>query len=158
MSKIEPAALRSALGRYPTGVAVVTTTNATHHPVGMTINSFASVSLDPPLILWSIDRQSDLFDVFTGANYYALHVLGQDQQDLSNHFASPGKDKFANLTPEEGLEGLPLLPDHIARFQCRIVARHEGGDHVILVGHIHDIRQNDGAPLVFHDSRYTSLV
>ena len=147
-----PRALRQALGRFATGVTVVTTL-ARVGPVGMTANSFASLSLDPPLVLWSPARASARFQHFVAAQSYCIHVLAEDQQDLASHFARNGFD-FALPNLGQGLNGTPLLPGCLARFECRRTALHEGGDHMIVVGEILRSQWQEGRPLVFYGGRY----
>ncbi|PCJ31465.1 MAG: nitrilotriacetate monooxygenase [Alphaproteobacteria bacterium] len=157
MSKIDIGELRKALRSYATGIAVVTTVDITGKPAGMTINSFASVSLSPPLVLWSIDRKSDLFETFAQASHYAIHILRQDQEDVSNNFATDKNDKFTRQAYEAGLSNLPLLPDYITRFQCAIEHRYDGGDHIILIGRILDMQHKPAEPLLFHDGQYKTV-
>jgi 4-hydroxyphenylacetate 3-hydroxylase, reductase component len=157
MSDIDSKIFRNALGSFATGVAVVTALDPQDKPMGLTINSFASLSLDPPLVLWSIDQHSDLYDQFCQADHYAIHVLREDQQPLSNHFTKAGDDQFDQIDIEHGISALPLLFDYTARFQCKVVQRYEGGDHVILVGHVLDIKHSPAQPLIFHAGQYAKL-
>ena len=143
---------RAALGRYATGVTVVTARTA-RGPVGITANSFASVSLDPPLVLWCPAKSSARFSAFTVADHYAIHVLAADQIDLCRRFARSGED-FAGLDPAETPEGLPLLHGCLARFDCAAHAVHEGGDHAILVGRVLRAFVRNGTPLLFWHGRY----
>lgn len=154
MSEFDPRTFRDALGQYATGVTIVTTVDASGKPAGMTVNSFASVSLDPPLLLWSIDRSSDLFTEFSKSDHFAVHVLRKDQQEISNLFATDSKEKFSAIGYENGISGLPLLAEYCARFQCSIENRFAGGDHLILVGRVLEIVQGPGEPLVFHAGQY----
>ncbi|HEX2795334.1 MAG TPA: flavin reductase family protein [Croceicoccus sp.] len=147
-------AFRRALGAFPTGVTIVTTRGLDGQPVGVTASSFNSVSLDPPLVLWSLARTSRSYPDFAGANHFAVHVLAADQDALSNRFAKSGEDKFAGLTLAEGVGGVPLLPEFGAQFECRVMHRYEGGDHVILVGEVVAFHHSERAPLVFHGGRY----
>ena len=145
-------ALRDAFGRFATGVTLVTT-NGPAGPTGFTANSFASVSLDPPLVLWSPARASRRFGVFAGASHYAIHVLSSDQTDLIARFSGAGAG-FAGL--DHGLtdEGLPTLPTALARFDCAAHAAHDGGDHAILVGLVLRVTLGNGTPLVFCEGCY----
>lgn len=145
-------ALRTALGRYATGVTVVTARTA-RGPVGITANSFTSVSLDPPLVLWCPARSSARFAAFTTADHYAIHVLAADQLDLCRRFARSGDD-FAGLDLAEAPEGPPILHGCLARFDCAAHAAHEGGDHAILVGRVLRGFVRTGTPLLFWDGRY----
>ena len=157
MNSISPENFRSALGNYATGITIVTTRGVRGDPVGMTANSFASLSLDPPLVLWSVDSSAPEAEDFLAAGHYAVHILRQDQQQLSHTFSNHSIDKFADLSIEQGIENLPLLSDYSARLQCEIVNRHEEGDHVILIGQVLDIRIEDAEPLVFFNGGYRRL-
>lgn len=143
---------RHALGRFATGVTVVTAMGSAG-PVGITANSFASVSLDPPLVLWSPARASRRFGVFEQAAAYAIHILDVSQIDICTHFVRHGHAPDA-MTWAEGDNGLPVLPDCLARFDCRAHAAHDGGDHCILVGRVTHAFVRDGTPLVFLGGAY----
>lgn len=144
--------LRKALGRYATGVTVVTTQGSSG-PLGMTANSFTSVSLDPPLILWCPARASARFTAFEMAGHYAVHVLASDQLALCRRFSLSGND-FSGLDLGLTPEGQPALPGCAARFDCRAEARHDGGDHAILVGRVLRAETREGDPLLFWNGRY----
>jgi len=120
----------------------------------VTVNSFSSVSLDPPLILWSLSRQTPSFIDFTNATHFAVNVLESRQHHLSRQFSTPLPDKFAGVEFEEGTAGVPLLHGTLAQFVCRKVRRHDGGDHIILVGEVEQYKYSEGEPLVFHSGRY----
>jgi len=143
---------RRALGRFATGVTVITAQSAVG-PIGITANSFASLSLDPPLVLWSPARASRRFPVFTAAKAYAIHILGADQIDLCRHFVTHGHAP-EGLAWEAGAEGVPVLPDCLARFDCTAHAVHDGGDHAIVVGRVAHALVREGQPLVFLGGRY----
>ena len=143
----DPRLLRSAFGRFATGVTVVTTGIA-GNPVAITANSFSSVSLDPPLVLWSIGRQSRRCDAFSNASHYAFHVLAEDQIDLCWRFSKSGTD-FAGLDLSWNEHGVPLLPRALARFECSVADRFPAGDHMILLGHVLELETQDGPPLLF---------
>lgn len=145
-------AFRQCLGRFATGVTVVTAA-APGGPLGITANSFASVSLDPALVLWSPAKRSARFAPFCAADVYAIHVLAAEQEALARHFARRG-DGFGTLDWQAGPEGVPLLEGVLARFVCRRQAVHEGGDHAIIVGRVLEAAQRDGAPLVFLGGQY----
>jgi 3-hydroxy-9,10-secoandrosta-1,3,5(10)-triene-9,17-dione monooxygenase reductase component len=147
-------AFRNALGAFATGVTVVTTRNATGEPVGVTASSFNSVSLQPPLVLWSLARDSQSFAAFSEASHWAVHVLAADQEALSRRFAARGTDKFAQLELGSGSGGVPLLQGCKACFQCRTTFQYDGGDHVIFVGEVLTFDLSDTPPLVFHGGRY----
>lgn len=143
---------RDALGRFTTGVTVITTTGP-KGPVGLTANSFAALSLDPPLVLWSPARASRRFDAFAKATAFTIHVLAEDQRELCRHFTQPD-DHFQGLHMELSPEGAPVIPGTLARFECLTHATHEGGDHVIVVGRVLRAAFREGAPLVFSAGRY----
>ncbi|MGH9580298.1 MAG: styrene monooxygenase/indole monooxygenase family protein [Terriglobales bacterium] len=146
--------LRRALGQFATGVTVVTACASDGRRVGVTVNSFASVSLDPPLILWSLSRQAASFRDFTSATHFAVNVLEAGQHHLSRQFSTPVPDKFAGVECEEGPNRVPLLKGVAARFLCRTVQQYDGGDHVILLGEVESYTWREGEPLVFHSGRY----
>lgn len=151
-------AFRHALGAYATGIAVVTTCTPSGEWVGMTINSFSSVSLEPPLVLWSLALNSPSRALFEQATHYAVNVLAADQTQVSQQFATRVPDKFAGLGARAGIGGAPLLPDCCAWFECRAEAAYPGGDHLILVGHVERFAAaKDAAPIVFHGGRYREL-
>ncbi|HMX16282.1 MAG TPA: flavin reductase family protein [Rhodocyclaceae bacterium] len=158
MTKRQPhRALRDAFGQFATGVAVVTARNGQGGFVGMTVNSFSSVSLDPPLVLWSLGLESPSRVFFESASYYAINVLAAEQQELSQRFATPHVDKFNGISWAEGLGGAPLLPGCAAWFECRSTHHYAGGDHVILVAEVERFRAEPKPPLIFHGGRYRSL-
>lgn len=150
--------LRDALGSFATGVTVVTARGADGEPVGVTINSFASVSLDPPLVLWSLGLSSPSLVVFESCNWYVINVLAADQEELSQRFAQSQGDRFAGIELEVGAGGTPILPGCCAWFECRNEIRYPGGDHLIFVGHVESFQRVEIAPLVFHGGRYRVLV
>jgi flavin reductase (DIM6/NTAB) family NADH-FMN oxidoreductase RutF len=148
----DPRAFRAALGRFATGVTVVTTLTS-DGPVGFTANSFASVSLDPPLVLWSPARASSRFAIFAEAQFYSIHVLAAAQAPVAARFLRGG-DGFAGLEVGTAPEGMPILPDVLSRFDCAQHATHDGGDHLIVVGRVLRASLRDGAPLVFSQGAY----
>jgi 3-hydroxy-9,10-secoandrosta-1,3,5(10)-triene-9,17-dione monooxygenase reductase component len=145
---------RNALGTFATGVTVITARTADGSPAGLTANSFNSVSLDPPLVLWGLAKSARSMPVFAEAEHWAVHVLAAEQEAVSNAFAKSGEDKFAGIELEQGVADLPLLPDCAARFQCRTRYRYEVGDHVIFVGEVLDFDRRPASPLVYHAGRY----
>ena len=148
---LDPRAFRDALGRFTTGVTIVTTRTRSGHRCGVTVNSFSSLSLDPPLVLWSLARGSSSHSAFEEAAHFVVHVLAEDQEPLARQFARSGIDRFAGIAVEDGPEGLPMLPDAAARFECRTLCRHWGGDHVIFVGQVEAFAlAADRRPLIFH--------
>ncbi|QNK65847.1 flavin reductase [Variovorax sp. PAMC26660] len=145
---------RKALGQFTTGVTVITTRAIDGRRVGMTANSFSSVSLDPPLVLWSLARQAPSVADFTGASHFAINVLAVHQHHLSRQFSTPQADKFGGVDCCEGTAGVPLLNGVIARFVCRSVKQYDGGDHLIFIGEVERYDRFDGEPLVFHSGYY----
>jgi flavin reductase (DIM6/NTAB) family NADH-FMN oxidoreductase RutF len=147
--------LRDALGRFATGVTVVTTMTP-RGPLGITANSFASVSMEPPLVLWSPARKSRRFPAFEAAPFFAIHVLSAGQQELAERFSLPG-DGFSRVEFAAGLGEAPLLSGCVARFECRHAAGHPGGDHLIVVGEVLRVHQADLPPLLYHRGAYCGL-
>lgn len=148
---------RAALGRFPTGVTIVTTLGAEGVAVGVTSSSFNSVSLEPPLVLWSLAKSSTSLPAFRASGRFAVHVLSAAQQPLAVRFASRIEDRFAGVAWRSDDEGLPLLVGCAARFRCRTAHEYEGGDHVIFVGEVLDFDASDAAPLIFHASAYAEV-
>ncbi|WP_290652458.1 flavin reductase family protein [Aquisalimonas sp.] len=157
MTDIDSDTLRKSLGAFATGVTVVTARDPAGNAVGMTVNSFTAVSLEPPLVLWSVARGVGPVDAFSTASHYAVHVLHADQEALADHFARDRDDKFADIPFTNGIAGLPLLDDFTARFQCRVEQRLDGGDHVMLLGRVLALDHRPGEPLIFHAGGYRRL-
>lgn len=153
-SQIDPKALRNALGTFTTGVTIITTRDGEGHAVGLTANSFNSVSLDPPLVLWSLAKTAMSVPAFTESTHWNVHVLAAEQQSLSNRFASKGEDKFAGLELDNGVSDAPLIKQCTARFQCRTAFTHDGGDHIIFIGEVIAFDQQDLPPLAFQSGQY----
>jgi 3-hydroxy-9,10-secoandrosta-1,3,5(10)-triene-9,17-dione monooxygenase reductase component len=154
---IDPKLLRRALGSFVTGVTVVTARSANGEPVGLTVNSFNTVSLSPPLVLWSLSLSAVSFDAFVQASHFVVNVLAADQIPLSMNFAKTGGDKFANIAWHESLAGMPVLDGTSASFTCRNAHRFPGGDHLIFVGEILSFEQSARAPLVYANGKYAEL-
>ena len=146
--------LRTAFGAFATGVTIVTTRGPDAADAGLTANSFSSLSLKPPMVLWSLSRTSASIDAFRGSAYFAVHVLSAEQEALSTRFATKGIERFAGVPVDRGPEAIPMLRDCAARFVCRTAHQHEGGDHVIFVGEVLDFTHSGRSPLVFHGGRY----
>ncbi len=157
MTDINARQFRTALGDYATGVTIITALDAAGQPIGMTANSFASVSLDPPLVLWCVDENSPLYDGFLQAEHYAVHVLRDDQQEIARRFSSDDIDHFADVTYASGIARLPLLEHYSALLQCEVKSRHTEGDHVILVGRVISIKNQSAKPLLFYRGQYRRL-
>lgn len=148
-------AFRAALGAYATGVTIVTVP-APDGPIGITANSFASVSLDPALVLWSPAKSSKRFNYFSGAPHFAIHVLDAHQQDICNGFTKD-KSAFAGLDMDTNTHGVPLINGCLARFECSLHAEHDAGDHTIIIGQVNRAMSRDGLPLLFQAGRFVSL-
>ena len=149
---------RSALGAFATGVTIVTTRTRSGVDVGLTANSFNSVSLDPPMVLWSLAKSSKSLPAFLESGYFAVHVLSSSQEALSHTFATRGAEKFSGLALERGRGDIPLLDGCTARFQCRTAVKYEGGDHLVFIGEVEAFDHFDRPPLVFHGGRYAAAV
>lgn len=145
---------RSALGQYATGVTVITARASDGRKVGLTANSFTSVSMDPPLVSWCPAKGAPSLSDLDDTTHFAVNVLAADQHHLSRQFATPAIDKFAGVAVTEGVGGLPLIEGAVARFQCRTVRRIEAGDHVIFLGEVERYDAGGGPPLVFHSGHY----
>lgn len=154
--KIDPSELRQALGQFPTGVTVITARGKDGRHIGLTANSFASVSLDPPLVSWSLRRASGLFEDFREGGIFAVNVLNARQARVASRFARPADDKFAGVELLASGDGLPLLAGCVAYFECAIVACHIEGDHGIFIGRVKRFATGtaESAPLVFCKGAY----
>jgi flavin reductase (DIM6/NTAB) family NADH-FMN oxidoreductase RutF len=146
--------LRTALGRHATGVAIATTTDSHDDPVGLTVNSFTSLSLDPPLVLWCLRRSSASLPTFTAADYFAINLLAANQHHLAQQFAAVVHDRFAAVPCKRHPHGPPLLAGTIGTFICQRSQLIQGGDHVIIIGRITDYHMSPGTPLLFIDGKY----
>ena len=151
-------AFRRALGSFPTGVAVITTSASAEHHMGITVNSFTSVSLDPPLVLWCLDKNSDRYHAFTDARSYTVNILGTEHQAVSARLAKQGNHSLEGIGLCQTALGPPALADALAVFECEAEAIHDAGDHAILIGRVVRFsRQSIGEPLVFFRGKYGSL-
>jgi len=153
-TEFDARAFRSALGTFTTGVTIITARAEDGTRVGLTANSFNSVSLEPPMVLWSLAKNSRSLPVFETADFWTVHILSCEQDDLSNRFASRSDDKFGGLDLDEGIGGVPMLQDCTARFQCKASFKYEGGDHIIFVGEVVEFDRSEKLPLVFHGGKY----
>jgi 3-hydroxy-9,10-secoandrosta-1,3,5(10)-triene-9,17-dione monooxygenase reductase component len=156
--ELDKRAFRDALGSFVTGVTIVTTRGEEGGDIGLTANSFNSVSLDPPMVLWSLALSSSSLPAFRRAPWWAVHILASEQADLSARFAQRGIDKFAGLAVSRGPGDIPLLDGCAARFICRGAYEYEGGDHAIFVGEVLEFDREGRAPLVYHQGRYAGVV
>jgi flavin reductase (DIM6/NTAB) family NADH-FMN oxidoreductase RutF len=149
--------LRHAFGMFPTGVTIVTTCTGEGRPIGLTCNSFSSVSLKPPLILWSLSLYSPNLPVFLQSAYFAINILACHQFELSKRFSTRMSDRFAGIDWIAGEGGVPLIPEAAAHIECRNETRHYSGDHVIIIGQVTKYVYRDVEPLVFARGLYRSL-
>jgi flavin reductase (DIM6/NTAB) family NADH-FMN oxidoreductase RutF len=148
---------KTALGQFASGVTVVTTRDAEGQPLGLTISSFCSVSLEPPLVLVCVDLRSETNAGFEASKMFGLSVLAEGQEEWSRRFASGGPAKFGDVTIETGTHGVVLVPGALAHLECRVTASYEAGDHVIYVGEVVRIHVNPGRPLVYQAGAYRRL-
>lgn len=153
---LDPREFRQVLGTFTTGVTIITARGEDGTPAGVTANSFNSVSMDPPLVLWSLAKKSNSLATFTSASHWAVHILAHHQDNLSSHFARSvsGQEKFNEVPYEPGLGNAPLLSQCTARLQCRTTNLYDGGDHIILVGEVLTFDKCDTPPLVFQRGSY----
>lgn len=156
--RLDSSDFRQAVGAFTTGVTVVTTSDEDGVRYGLTANSFASVSLEPPLVLFCVAHNAPSMDGFTRGRHFAINVLACDQEDIARRFARPAPDKFAGLAWRTGIFGAPLLDRCIAHIECRLEHVHPSGDHGIVIGRVYRVRVYEGEPLVFHRSRFGTVV
>lgn len=152
--RIDTRHLRNALGRYATGVAVITTRAPSGKLEGLTANSFAAVSLEPPLILWSLRQQAPSIKSFIDAGAFVVNVLAGEQSHLSDHFTKSRADKFDGIHFSTGFAGCPVLQDPLAVFECRTESTANGGDHIIFIGRVQRVSYREGSPLIFSGGNY----
>jgi len=146
---------RAALGMFATGVTIVTARDADGAPIGLTANSFNSVSLDPPLVLWSLAREAGSMPHFSRGSHYAIHILAAEQRALAERFSRKQRDRFAGVVFREGHSGAPVIEGAAAVFECFNRSRYAEGDHVIFVGEVEHCSRRAGVqPLIFHGGRY----
>lgn len=156
-SFFEPSELRKIFGQFATGVTVVTTIGDKGAPVGLAANSFSSVSLDPPLVLWSIGLETPSLGAFRRHPAFAINILCDRSKDIAVNFAKPSKDKFSTVDWKPGLAGVPVLDQAASVIQCWTDSRIPGGDHEIYLGRVVEFRTTEKPPLVFHGGRYNAL-
>lgn len=141
---------KKAMGNYPTGVTVVTAFDENEKPIGLTVNSFASVSLDPLLILWSIEKKVFTYETFKKIDKFAVNILASDQKEVALLFATKNADRFGNSNWEKSEYGLPIIEGALASLQCKTFQAVEAGDHTVLIGEVMDIHVEDKDPLLYH--------
>lgn len=145
---------RTTLSRFASGVTVVTTKDAAGNLYGITVSAFSSVSLDPPLVLICIENTAGSIDALTAAKMFVVNILNSDQAELSERFASPAADKFAETEHELNIDGIPVIANCLANITCTVVETYEGGDHTIFIGRVEEIAVSDGDPLIYFRSGY----
>ena len=154
---LDPDAFRSLLGRFASGITVVTTVDQHGRDVGMTVNAFTSVSLEPPLVLICVARDASVFNELTAAQYVVVNILAWEQESLSRRFAGPVWDRFDGLGYSRAQTGAPILDDVLAWCECRVVQRHEAGDHLLLVAEVERGALRDNSPLLYYRGGYARL-
>lgn len=154
----DPSLYRDVMGAFPTGVTVMTLATPDGARLGVTASSFNTVSLDPPLILWSLALKAPSLHAFRTTDHFAVNILADDQRHIALQFARPADDKFAGIATDTGTTGAPLISGALAHVECRTVARHPGGDHEIMVAEVVTLRRRDGAPLVFQRGAFHGLI
>ncbi|MEI6382079.1 MAG: flavin reductase family protein [Betaproteobacteria bacterium] len=154
MTSVDAIDLRKALGKFATGVTIVTTQGVGDQLVGVTANSFNTVSLSPPIVLWSLTKTSSTLSDFDHSGRFIINILSTDQVHLSQRFSKPISDKFENVEHSKGIAGLPYLHDCVARFECKTLHRHEVGDHILFLGQIEAYEHTHLEPLLFCKGQY----
>lgn len=154
--KIDTAEFRQALACFATGVTVVTAVAEDGTHIGLTVNSFNSLSLDPPLVLWSLGAGSPLLKAFERASHFVVNMLSEDQVEISQRFALRAVDKFSDLKVRTGLGGAPLVPDCVAWLECRTRSHHRHGDHVLFIGEVERVTATGKSPLLYLHGRYAT--
>jgi len=154
---IEQQLFRRVCGKYATGITVVTILDQNKAPHGMTANSFTSVSLDPPLVLFCIDRRTAFLNHFVPDARYAINVLHEDQQEMSTCFARTGRDRFEGVEWDPGANGAPILKEVLASLECAVIKMVDAGDHVVVIGQVSHANWKEGQPLVYFNSSYQTL-
>tara|TARA_B110000305_G_scaffold88189_2_gene99412 strand:+ start:13721 stop:14647 length:927 start_codon:yes stop_codon:yes gene_type:complete len=148
--------LRNCFGKFATGITVITALAPDGTKIGLTVNSFSSLSLEPPLVLWSLDKKSKSLSAFIAATHFAINVLASDQMDISNNFARTSEDKFNNIKLSESKYDLPLLSGTVAHLECKNISTYEGGDHLIFIGEVEHFKTSNKKPLLYTNGQYTT--
>jgi flavin reductase (DIM6/NTAB) family NADH-FMN oxidoreductase RutF len=154
---IEPNELRRVMGHFATGVTIITTISKSGQPYGLTANAFTSVSLNPPLLLVSVDKKAESYPFFEESKVFTVNFLAEDQETLSRKFAVSGGDKFTGVAFRTGANGVPILEGSLAYLECKVYASYEGGDHMLFLGEIEQAETRDVKPLLFYRGGYRSL-
>ena len=148
------ATFKSIMGNYPTGVCVITSTTNEGVPVGLTVNSFASVSLDPTLILWSIDKRVSTYEVFNNMKNFVVHILGSEQASICSLFATKDVDRFSQCKWEMSTNNQPIISDCAAILECQTFQTVDAGDHLIIIGEVTNLQNNEKNPLMYHRRKF----
>jgi len=154
---VEARIFRQTCAQFATGITVVTTLDGNGHPHGMTVNSFSSVSLDPPLVLVSIDLRNAILGHFISTEWFAINILAEHQEHLSRRFSSAAENRFVKVDWSAGVSGVPILNSVLAQLECSVVQTFEAGDHTVLIGEVRRATCNEGKPLVYFNSVYREL-
>lgn len=154
---VDGSAFRAVLGRFATGVTIVTALDRRKRDVGMTVSAFASVSLDPPLVLFCIDHSASVYKSLCKAEYFIANILSDGQEALARRFADPSSDRFDGVGYERGQNGAAVLLEVLGYVECEVVARHESGDHDVIVGRVDVTEAKDGRPLLYYRGGYAQL-
>jgi flavin reductase (DIM6/NTAB) family NADH-FMN oxidoreductase RutF len=154
---VDPWLYRRTCAQFTTGITVVTVLDNLGRPHGMTVNSFSSVSLDPPLVLVSIDLRNAILGHFISSSWFAINILAEHQEHLSRRFSSPSEDRFVDVNWHAGVSGTPILEGTLAHLECSVVRTFEAGDHTLLIGEVRQAGYVEGKPLVYFDSGYKGL-
>ncbi len=149
--------IRNVMGHFATGVTVITTKDTTGKPFGLTVNSFTSLSLNPPLVVVCVDKTVDCYSCFNDSKVFAVNVLNEDQEELSRRFATKGLEKFEGIQWRMGENGLPLLDGVLGAIECKVTQSYEGGDHTIFLGEILSATAKGDRPLLFFKGKYAHL-
>lgn len=148
---------KAAMARFGSGVAVITTRECEGAPAGFTANSFSSLSLDPPLVLFCLDREAHCFDAFYGATHFGVNILAAGQKDVSNRFSQRSGDKFKDVELMGGATDIPLIEGSLVNLECRTTEKLPGGDHLIFIGEVERVHLGKGEPLLYYMGKYHSI-
>lgn len=151
---LDTKALRQTLGCFATGISVITTQDSQGHFAGLTANSFSSVSLTPPLVLFNLDKRSSSLQTFLDSNCFAVNILSDKQETVSSVFASDVDNKFLNIETYQLQTGAPLIKNCLSVLDCRIIRQHDEGDHIIFIGEVQEFQSYEGDPLLFYRGQY----
>lgn len=154
---VDQHSFRAVLGRFASGVTIVTTRDKRKRDQGMTVSAFCSVSLDPPLVLICIEHNSSLYPSLEKATHFTVNILSEGQEAIARRFAERGGNRFEGLGYSRGQNGMPVLDDVLGYVECEVIARHETGDHDVVVGEVKVAVANEGKPLLYYRGGYAQL-